>query len=76
MTLSLHRRRPAVDTVESLRHQLDQERAHSAHLALRVAEQDETIRHLVEGRDHYRGQARDLVGQVVNLRAQVRAARA
>jgi predicted nucleic acid-binding Zn-ribbon protein len=67
------RRHPAdVADLSSLQHKLEQERAHSAHLARQLAEAHETARHLVEGQDHYRGRCRELVAEVVSLKAELR----
>jgi hypothetical protein len=67
-------RHPAdIADLATIQHSLDHERKHSADLARRLAESEETNRHLTESVDHWRGVARDNIAALVNLRAKGRA---
>jgi len=69
----LRRRQPG-DTADlaHLEAELDHERKHSAALARANADLHELNRHLVEGRDHWRGEARRHLADLTNLRAEMR----
>lgn len=73
----LVRRHPAnTADLAHLQTELDHERAHSADLARQLAELREDNRHLVEGRDHWRGEARRHVAEVIALRQHIEEAAA
>ncbi len=71
--IGLHRRRPAdVADLSTLQATIDHERAHSAEQSRKLATAREDIRRLVDDVDTYRGRNRELVGQVLALKAQLR----
>ena len=72
---SLSRRRHPGDVADlaTIQTQLDHERQHSARLARQLAESHELTRKLVQGQDSWRAEARRLSGEVVALKAQLRA---
>lgn len=74
--MSIFRRRHPADVADlgHLRTELAREQAHSAALARQLADLREENRHLLEGRDHWRGEARRQIADNVNLRAQRRTA--
>ena len=65
--IALRRRRP-----DAVAHAVAVERNHSADLALQLAEAHETIRNLGAKADAYRGRNRELVAEVLALRAAAR----
>lgn len=73
--MNLRRRRAGdLASLGHLQAELDHERAHSKHQAVRIAEQAETIRHLTESVDHWKGEARRRAADMVNAKATKREA--